>query len=80
MEVKEKAKELVATYSGCLPWYSEKDNLTKSKELAKIDINNTLKVLESLYIEVLVNDRMKCNETLRLQEYYKSVLKEIDNI
>lgn len=36
MTPKEKAKELFQKFSSKLPWYSEKDNLNKSKQCALI--------------------------------------------
>ena len=43
MKTKEKAIELVNKYSTKLPYYSEKDNLNKSKECALILVNEVLK-------------------------------------
>ena len=42
MTPKEKAKELVTMFSSKLPWYSQKDNLNKSKQCAIIAVDEIL--------------------------------------
>ena len=82
MEAKEKAKELVAKFMQYAPleeikYYSV---INMAKGCAKIAVNEIIKVLDSEQIELQAQERMKCNLNFRYQEYYKSVLKEIDNI
>ena len=48
MTPKEKAIELVNKFSGKLPWYSEKDNLLKSKQCALIAVDEVQQLIKDL--------------------------------
>lgn len=78
MNEKEKAKELVNLYMDLLPYSN--NMISMVKKMAKIAVNEIIKVLDSEQIELQAQERMKCNLNFRYQEFWKSVLKEIDNI
>jgi hypothetical protein len=48
---KEKAEELVKKISPFLPWYTKKDNLSKSKQIAIILINEQIGFNGNYYLE-----------------------------
>ena len=70
MTAKEKANELVERFSPELPWYSEKDNLNKSKKCALICVDE---ILESHY-KVLIGVMPK------VYDYWQEVKQEINKI
>ena len=50
-EAKEKAEELVSKFSSKLPFYSEKDNLSKAKQCALICVDDEIKLLIKIQTE-----------------------------
>ena len=75
MTPKEKAKELVSKFSSKLPFYSEKDNLSKAKQCALICVDEIIKSQEKS------NDGYGGHSLTNLEiEFYQEVKQEIEEL
>ncbi len=72
--LKDKAKELVSKFSSKLPFYSEKDNLSKAKQCALICVDEIINTgVHTDYIKV-------DGYMLSLVEFYTEVKEEINKL
>jgi hypothetical protein len=72
MSPKEKAEELVQKFSSKLPWYSQKDNLSKSKQCSLIAVDIIL-------IDCGAKD-WSGDEACDGKNYWEEVKQEIENL
>lgn len=69
MKAKEKSKQLISKYSPKLPFYTEKDNLNKSKECALICVDEIINTISL--------DFIRCNNRMQTVTYWQEVKEEI---
>ena len=78
---KEKAKELVNKYSAKLPFYTQKDNLLKSKQCALIAVEEMLGEYQSmsdLESKIVINDEVRF--IVHQLQYWMLVKQEIEKL
>lgn len=74
MTAKEKAKQLISKYSPKLPFYTEKDNLNKSKECALICVDEILTFIED------ADPQSLSYELMGYRDYWQEVKEEINKL